>query len=229
MTDNDNMTVVLTGRLITYKVLHVLLGNEPTPEALQMLTSAETKEILALFSQGSEEYRVALKKLQDAANNRPREENAFIDSLSVDYTRLFIGPGMVEVSPWESVYRNTDRALFQASTLEVRKAYVKQDLIPSGYPNVADDHIGIELDFMAKLAERVVESNARGNMPAVREALAASKEFLDEHLLEWVPKFVDTFNDTPHGSFYGKVAELLLSFIKIDREILVEIEEALSQ
>lgn len=38
---------------------------------------------------------------------------------------FYVEPGSLPAPPWESAYLSEDRLLFQESTLEVRKAYLK--------------------------------------------------------------------------------------------------------
>jgi TorA maturation chaperone TorD len=50
--------------------------------------------------------------------NKGISDEAF-QELRVDHTRLFVGVGKVLAPPWESVYFNEDRMVFQKQTLEV--------------------------------------------------------------------------------------------------------------
>ncbi len=225
-TYDESVAVALAGRTTTYKLLHALIGNEPTVSTVCIFLNQEVYEVLDLYSNASKEYAIALNDLLEAIRARKEQVEEFVDQLSIDYSRLFVGPRKNEVEPWESIYRSNEKTLFQATTLEVRKAYVAQDLIPSGYPNVADDHIGIELDFMAKLAERAYEANMHGDKDNLLKALKASMDFLDKHLLEWMPRFAESFKKAKHGEFYGKAANLISLFIAIDRDLLGEITQA---
>ncbi len=227
MSVDESIMVVLAGRAGVYRLCQNLFGNEQTAESLQMIAGAPSREVLGLFAQISEEFCLALDAFTEILEKGMQQEDAFVKSLSVAYTRLFVGPGNVEAPPWESIYYGSERVLFTSSTLEVRKAYVAQELIPSEYPHVADDHIGIELDFMACLAQRMVEYYTENNLSAVKKPLAASIAFLDEHLLTWIPAFSAALEEAAHGSFYREAAILLLSFLKIDRAMLDEIQESL--
>jgi TorA maturation chaperone TorD len=143
------------------------------------------------------------------------------------FTCLFVGPSMVEAPPWESYYLKPDRLLFQEATLEVRRAYAAQGFLPAAYPHVADDHIALELDFMARLAEKLAEGFDKGDSEAVSQYLAASDSFLQEHLLKWVPDFVKTLSQAKHNYFYKEAGALLDEFVKVDAEALEEIKSYL--
>jgi TorA maturation chaperone TorD len=229
MCTEDSVAIVLAGRVAVYRICQNLLGNEPTAEALSELSNAQTFEVLSLFSQGSEDYQATLNTLVKLTTEELKNEDMFIDRLSESFTHLFVGPNKLEVDPWESVYRSTDYNLFQPSTLEVRKAYVAQNLIPSAYPAVPDDHLAIELDFMARLAEKLLVSFEAKEAEVAKGLIAASEAFLDKHLLTWVPAFTAAFKEAKHGFFYREVAEYLSSFLPIDQKLLCEVEESLSR
>jgi len=115
--------------------------------------------------------------------------------------------------------------LFQRSTLEVRNFYRSQGFIPAEYPHVADDHLAIELDFMAQLALRMLEAAQANDEEVYKNSLVASREFLDEHLLKWVPQYVVDLQEE-QAVFYPLVVRALQLFLQKDagllRAILIE-------
>ena len=227
MDTKETTEVALMGRTGVYRILQNVFGNEPNQETIQLFIREEGQAVLNQLSEVSEEYQLALGMVFQVIEKGLEDESGFINILSNDFTRLFVGPGPTEAGPWESAYLNIDGALFQQSTLKVRQAYVAQGMIPSSYPNAADDHIGIELDFMANLAEKMANANRTVDIEVMRSTLASSELFLDEHLLIWVPLFTDRLKNARHGSFYGTVADLLSIFLKLDRLLLEEINESL--
>jgi hypothetical protein len=46
-----------------------------------------------------------------------------VDALVSDYNHLFVGPAKLLAAPWESVYVDRERMLFQRTTLEVKSWY----------------------------------------------------------------------------------------------------------
>lgn len=154
-------------------------------------------------------------------------DDPFYEALHWDYTRLFIGPDRLPAPPWESAYLNDERLLFQKETLEVRKAYMKYELAPRELGREADDHLGLELDFMFRLsslaAERAEEDDAAG-LTAVAMDQAA---FLDNHLLRWVPQFSHDVAASAGTGFYRGMARVLQGFLEVDRRALQEALETL--
>jgi TorA maturation chaperone TorD len=223
MTAMDSGTVLLAARAATYRIVQNLFGNEPDIEFLTKLAGSKTREVLAIFSQGEGEYGCALEKLYAVLYEGLEDSEAFETKLENNFTRLFIGPGNVEAAPWESLYMGNESTLFQLSTLEVRKVYVAQGFIPRQYPNVADDHIALELDFMAALAKRAEVSFVEGDYQRAAEYLVVSKDFLEQRLLVWVPTFVRTLHAAKSSYFYRDIGGLLKTFLPIDRQALNEL------
>jgi TorA maturation chaperone TorD len=149
------------------------------------------------------------------------------NALRWDYTRLFIGPDKLPAPPWESVYLSPDRLLFQKQTMQVRRIYRKFGYIPRNHPHEADDHLGLELDFMFKLASRTKEDIDQKRFESALDLLQDQSSFLDEHLLKWVPLLVDDvlgFAETP---FFQGMAKVLRGYLEKDRDVIDEITEAI--
>jgi TorA maturation chaperone TorD len=227
MAVNESVQILLAGRAGVYRVLQNLLGNEPNDETLIQLNEPTTWEVLGLFFDESKEYRSAAETIYSIVAAGSVNRSSFIDRLQTCFMRLFVGPGKVEVDPWESMYLSNDGVLFQASTLDVRKAYVASGFIPQSYPHVADDHIALELDFMAQLARIFEAAYSENDAITVKRALQTSKSFIETHLVNWVGEFAETLKTAPHSFFYTDVVSLLVAFIHIDLQALTELESLL--
>lgn len=181
-----------------------LFGNEPSEEQFAALDIEIARAAFDELFAGEKADAVVgfLSALKVAEPN---------DDLKREYTRLFVGPDKLKAAPWESVYLSGDRMIFQESTLKVRNHYRSQGFIPELYPKVADDHIALELDYLAKLAERATGRDL--------ESMQASKAFLEEHVLAWTPDYA-TDLEQQTGRLYPQSAMPFLSFVKRDVELL---------
>lgn len=75
------------------------------------------------------------------------------------------------------------------------------------------DHLVTELEFMAFLTGREAEALARRASPdAFRHA---ARDFLDRHLLVWLPALTERVNET--GTVYGALGRELLAFVRTHR------------
>ncbi len=208
----EGVEYLLDVRTVVYGIFHRLLGEEPSEESLGILDLPETGEALLFALDGREGAREALDRLRDHA---PLEE------LANDYTRLFIGPNALPAAPWESVYVNDERMIFQESTLDVRQTYLNEGLLPAEYPHVADDHIAIELDFMMKLNQRL-SADGIDSRAALRN-LKSQRSFLDKHLGKWVTAYAECMAKEGRSPFYADVTHLTSEFVACDSDILKEL------
>ncbi len=142
------------------------------------------------------------------------------DSLVEDYNHLFVGPQQLLAPPWESVFFSDERLAFQKEMLDVRAWYARFGLQSDKIFREPDDHIGLELAFVAHLAEfglGAVEKNSQGEL---EEYIAAQRDFMREHLLRWAPGWTAQVEARARTEFYSGLARLT-------RGILAEIGDLL--
>ena len=224
----EDRELVLRARVVPYGCFQALFGSEPTDAVMAPLATEDVYDVMNVFARQDEKLAAVLDALRSAALALTADGRDVADVLGGLYGRLFVGPGTIEAAPWESAHLAAERMLFQASTLEVRKAYVQQGLIPQNYPHVADDHLAIELDFMRLLARRAADAFCKGDEPAAAESLQASQRFLGDHLLAWAPSLCRALEVSAPESVYAKAACVLERFMKVDRDVLCEIQDAVA-
>ena len=218
--------VLLANRLYLYSLLHRMFGCEPNAELLGLLSAETTVNAFALLSEekGDALDRVGpfLEKIRVKTN-----DPAFLEDVKTEYMHLFVGPVQLVAPPWESVYCGEDAMLFQEVTLKVREIYRGFGLLPEGYPHVADDSLALELAFMAKLAERALEDLHNEDEIGLGRLLESSEDFLKQHLLVWIPKFLERMQKTRTQILYPQLCVVLNAFLKRDCECLQDLREVL--
>ncbi len=138
--------------------------------------------------------------------------------LAVDYTSLFVGSGVPAAPPWESFFLSDYHLLFQKQTDQVREWYARFELYASGPDRVPDDHLALELGFLAHLAQLAAQAAEAEDAPRLEELLAAQRDFLQEHLAKWAPEWCKLVCAKATTDFYrgmgllvaGGLAELAL-------------------
>ena len=113
-----------------------------------------------------------------------------ITDLAVDYVRAFIGHGIDAYSaayPFESVYTSPKRLMMQEARDEVLAVYRSEGLDKLPTWKEAEDHIALELEFMAALGDRIVAAAEADDEAEVERLLATQRNFLADHLSSWVP------------------------------------------
>lgn len=205
-------------RLVLYALFQKAFGAEPDDVLFDLVKGEVASEACDVFAAELDEeegrmFRAAFDRLRvDAATAWTRSP----EGVRADYTRLFVGPAALPAPPWESVHRQG--ALFQTSTLEVRRAYAAQGLAAEGSPRVADDHLAMELDFMRTLCSRALASLRSGDVQCAERCIEAQRTFLDEHLLVWTGSFAAALA-REEASVYAGSGTLLALFVQLDRGI----------
>lgn len=197
-----------------------------------MITKSEMKPRADLYSLLARLYRVevdapllaALKELSfpQAANETLAEGYSMLkawlercgegalDDLAVDYATVFLAAGSADGAaaiPCESVYTSPKKIFMQDAWEDVKRLYAEKGLQKSGdYSDLMEDHLALELEFMATLVQR-------------RDP-QAELAFVEGHLLNWLPAFVSDIDKYAREDFYKAVGRITLGFVQMEGELL---------
>lgn len=143
------------------------------------------------------------------AQARPAADPASLERLGVEYTRLFsgMGEGLGPPPPFEAVWRE-DRLMGEA-TVRVNEAYAAAgfaDIDPAAGPQ---DHLAVELKFIALLALREAEAWRAGDADAARRRVAQQRDFLQGHLAAWAPRWAEAVAGQAREPLFAALAGLL--------------------
>lgn len=117
-----------------------------------------------------------------------QEETAY--RIRNDLNWLYGVSAKAKVSPFESVHRDRDGLVFDEQTLKVREAYRNLGLQVPALNREPDDHVGIELDFVARCLLGALDGLDAGNEDAAAQYLTEARRFLDEHVNQWAPEML---------------------------------------
>lgn len=224
----ESVQIILAGNTYLYKLFQHIFGNEPSNSIIAILNSDMTKEALDIYnSQDNEGFANSIEFLSELSGRFEKKKEVLLEQLIGEYTRLFIGPNKMPAPPWESVFRTEERLLFQESTLEIRRCYLKYNFLPLEYPHVADDHLALELDFMASLSSLAEKAYSDGDFNQLQEILKDQKEFLENHLLLWIPEFAQKIQESATHYLYPNMTGLLNEFLRIQIGVIEEIKSTL--
>lgn len=151
--------------------------------------------------------------------NKPLSIEELIREIEDEYVRLFLGPGKVEVLPYQSTYEG--HPIYGETTLMLKSILAEAGLRISRKAGVGEDHIGVELKFMAYLCQSALDSLTNGkNVMAILEK---QKKFLEENMLPWVEKLCDDVLRSSTAKFYRGLARITRGFLREDRVLLYEL------
>ena len=149
-----------------------------------------------------------------------------LDSLKIDYARLFVGPYTLAAPPYGSVYLEGKRLVMGNSTMDAQKRYRNAGLNIAGEFKEAPDHIAVELEFMYFLIFKEIEAAGHSKMEAFVNYLKEQQAFLEDHLGDWQSEFTEKVIANSATEFYKALAKTTNIFIKQDLQLLQKYNES---
>jgi TorA maturation chaperone TorD len=153
---------------------------------------------------------------------KKESQEAILRRIAIDRTRLFRGISEKHSPPppYESFYR--EQRLCGEISAEVCRFYSKLGVkLPEEWRE-SPDYLGIEIDFMRLLCQREEEAWSNKQPEKALDLLAASMDFLENHLLTWAPSFLDKMHEMADLDFYRGLAKLTSGFLKYDSHLVGE-------
>ncbi len=218
--NTEDWTETLTGESLLLGLLGKMLYTPPGREWMEELIRGD------LFSEppfGGDQPLVqqGLQTLQAwCLENQNGIPDPALADLQNDYLRLFIGLEKVLAPAWESVYFSKDRLIFQEQTLQVRQWYARYGVEIERLHKEPDDHIGLELIFVAHLAQCAVDHLAQADPAAFEADLTAQRQFLSEHLLRFAPAWYALVEEHASTDFYRGLGRLIWGALQAAADLL---------
>lgn len=183
----------------------------PVPERLgDLIAGADTLEAMGLpylaFYSEWLPWRQALNSVHD------------VIELEVEYVRMFATGVAGAVSPpTESSYTaDPIRGEVGEVLASLRSAYNDYRLEPTDAVADTLDHISIELEVMSALCAGEAEARGDENDRRTIVTLENERSFLADHLMVWLPEFVDRIAATETVPFYATLGPAVASFVHHD-------------
>lgn len=168
----------------------------------------------------SEEGQRALSLLEEVMERlaSAQVDQAVLDDLAADYADIYLNHS-IQASPMESVWLDEDGLAMQEPMFQVREWYRRFGMAAENWRRRTDDHLVLQLQFLAQLAERLPQEGDQG------EYLAEMARFLDEHPLRWVGQFSERVAQRCGTPFYAGVTLLTAAWLEQFRDLLAELLE----
>ncbi len=152
-------------------------------------------------------------------------EEAF-QKLRVDFTNLFV----LSSPPYEAALMDESGHLNSKRTDDVTDFYRACGYNPGkGSEGLAHssvlamDHLSVELEFLARLADEEADAWRDGNTESAREKLTLSARFMDEHLMRWMPIYTSSMEEDAETHLYRELAGWIREFVFSDRKYISRI------
>lgn len=217
-------STTLTAEILLFNLLGEILYTYPDARWVPLMTDKELF-LEAPFASGQPDTEAGLELLtlwaEKSEDLMPAESLKLVQN---DYSRLFTGIGQVLAPPWESVYLSRERLLFQEQTLQVRSCYQRFGFETPNLGREPDDHIGLEIAFLAHLAGMGLVALRENDQRTFEVVLQAQKQFLLDHIVKWVFDWCALVQKHSQTDFYQGVALLTRGAVLESRDqILVDL------
>lgn len=151
--------------------------------------------------------------------DEPREDP--LTDLAVDYASAFLGAGKTKAAyPYESVYTSPERLVMQNAWEEVSRIFRAHKLACSDHRDIMEDHIAMELEFMARLVDGALASLKAGRHDEYVASLKEQKDFLEKHLLNWITSFAHEAREYIETDFYRGAVDVTEKYLAMDAYML---------
>lgn len=138
----------------------------------------------------------------------------YAENLAVEFARLFIGPKNPPAIPYASFYLSELKTVMTDITTDVRKRYLDAGMAVKDLYSTPDDHIGLELEFISYLTEKIIDLYEKGDRGEAPRLFELRSNFINEHMASWVPLFANRILEFTHEDFYKGAAIILSEVIE---------------
>ena len=135
------------------------------------------------------------------------------EELTVEYSRLFVGPFGLKAPPYGSIYLDNERTVMGPSTMETIQFYEKEGLARDESFNELPDHIAVELEFMYFLIFKEAEALQKGESERADVYRLKQESFRSRFIDKWVPALCGNMKEGTDNGFYLALADCLLTLI----------------
>lgn len=200
------VAAAVAGDFATLALLH---DAELTPAIVAGLRDVGFPANLALVPSG-ELALGSCEMIRSALVAAPNEAGAaWYDECAADYAAIYL-TGAFGVAPSESFWLTDDHLVCQQPMFDLRALYAADGLVAPDWRRRPDDHLVHELQY---IAHRLGRSSSD-------EDWRRLGEFLDYHLLRWLPDFSARIADRCGTLFYAALAMMTQGWARQLRELI---------
>lgn len=207
----------LASRSASYAFLSRAFQQEPTDEMLKTLVDTVQARPASDANAGDDVLQTYLHGLKG------QDLKAVANELATEFAGLFLNTGKNPIYPFESVYTSAEHLMMQRAYDEVLKEYRHAGVNRASDFKEPEDHIALELEFMAILGRKTLESLESDDWATGLASLEKQSNFVNKHLLAWVPRFCQDVERVAQSGFYKGIALITLELVNSEKETLPEL------
>lgn len=193
-------TEVMNGKADVYRLLSACYYQ---PEDAFLEEAVYTQLVTAL-KQCATDLAPLAQQLDEAA----RRDG--VDTLLLDYSRLFLGPVEIPAKPYGSIYLEGEKVVMGDSTVNAKSYYRAADFEIADDFREVPDHVAVELEYLYQLSFLQIHG---ATSAAEKDWDKLEQQFLTEHLGRWIAPFTEKMVEHAGTDFYRLLGKLTQAFI----------------
>lgn len=198
----------LESRGLIYQLLVDFLGRKPSLSLVAQWSRNGQMSVAAEMTEGGRELKRYL------CSQEPSKLPHICEQEAREYKRLMHEQLVRSFVPREAAMLGYAEDFCNV----LSDVYTSAGIVFNKCNGEADDHIAIELEFMAVMHERMLFNSF--SIRSAMELLEIQEAFLEEHLLKWTPLFCEKLNTSTDSPLYLGLCHMLEEFLPMDLQML---------
>jgi len=188
--------------------LAALHDRELTQEMIAALRETEFPAGLGL-APASADATAAWRAMAREIASLPPTTPQLLDELAAEYAAIYLTCA-IGASPCESYWTDDDHLICQDAMFSLRDIYAAAGLVATDWRQRADDHLVLQLLFVAHAAENASDHVHWRSLATM----------LDEHILRWIGNFAVRVANRSNAPFYAELAVLTAAWLETLRDLI---------
>ena len=204
----------------TYRFLSQVFFKELNEEAIAELAAADypTDTGNAHLDEG---YRLVRRYFAFSATDRRTQ-------LACEYARIFLAAGVFTKErqtavPYESVFTSEEHIVMGDTRDDVVARFLEDGFQVNPDLHEPEDHLAFELEYLVNMNERANEWAQAKDKAQLRRNVVRQLEFIEGHLLNWIPQLCEVAQDYAQLTFYIGMLLVAQGALEQGRDLLRDI------
>lgn len=220
MLTHTNLLDFFSESASTYRFLSQVFFKELNEEAIAELAAADypTDTGNAHLDEG---YRLVRRYFAFSATDRRTQ-------LACEYARIFLAAGVFTKErqtavPYESVFTSEEHVVMGDTRDDVVVRFLEDGFQVNPDLHEPEDHLAFELEYLVNMNERANEWAQAKDKVQLRRNVVRQREFIEQHLLNWIPQLREVAQDYAQLTFYIGMLLVAQGALEQGRDLLRDI------
>lgn len=220
----EELCEVLAGRAAFYRSLAEFYYEPLTQARIDQLAEQDFESFAVgdeLIDAGFNDMRRALRKRHTGTRS----------ILATEWTGIFGGAESYKgryCIPEASLFLDDEGSMYGWPREDARRIYGQQRLQLQNDAGLPESHLSFELEFLAVMSEEAAACLRAGRTDEALDKLAVSRDFIEKHVLTWVPELMDLASNMFRTRFYRGVMRVTLGYLRLDLQTIDDVRAEVS-